>query len=207
MSGPQGSGSDGMPPGTTPAGTPAPPGSRRAMRAAAGQAGSSEAPAPAASDAVAPAPAPAPPAGPPLTRLPYGVEPPTSDVSPVAGDARLPGAHRGGFARLPTQPIGIMSQSSPSEPGTEPIPAWEPPRPQTPPRGFAVGALTFAILGLIGSFFIGWAFPLGVVAIVLAIVALRRPLENRSVAIWAIALAAVSLVYSAGWLLYAASFI
>ena len=38
-----------------------------------------------------------------------------------------------------------------------------------------------------------------------AIFALRRPLESRGMAVWAIAIGAVSILYSAGWLLFAAS--
>lgn len=136
--------------------------------------------------------------------MPYGVEPATSDVSPVTGDGQLPGVHRGGFARLPTEPIGITLQSAPAEPGTEPVVQY--PSPQAPPRGFAAGALIFAILGLVVSLFVGWGFPLGMVAIALAIVALRRPFESRGLAVWAIMLGAVSIVYSIGWLAYAASF-
>ena len=62
-----------------------------------------------------------------------------------------------------------------------------------------------AIVGLLVSLFVGWGFPIGLVAVVSAILALRRPLESRAVAVWAIALGVLSIVYSAGWLLYAAS--
>lgn len=188
----------GKPDGVRPA---AAPGSRRAMRAAASHSGQ---PAAAADDS-APAGDPASRTTPPLTRTPYGIEPPTSDVSPVTGDGRLPGAHRGGFARLPTEPIGITLQSAPGEPGTEPVVQWG--ASPSPPRGFAAGALIFAVLGLVVALFVGWGFPLGIVAIVLAVVALRRPLESRGLAVWAIVLGAVSIVYSIGWLVYAASFI
>ena len=46
---------------------------------------------------------------------------------------------------------------------------------------------------------------LGLVAIVTAIVASRRPVERRGVVVWAIVLGALSVLYSAGWLLWAAS--
>lgn len=70
-------------------------------------------------------------------------------------------------------------------------------------RGFAGWALAFAIVGLVVSFFVGWGFVIGVVAIVLGIMALRHPRDSRAVAVWAIVLATLSLVYSAGWLIFA----
>ncbi|HKT56365.1 MAG TPA: hypothetical protein VJR25_06300 [Microbacterium sp.] len=69
----------------------------------------------------------------------------------------------------------------------------------------AVWALVLALLGLVVSFFVGWGFPLGLAAIVVAIVALRRPWESRVVAVWALVLGVLSVVYSAGWLIYAAT--
>lgn len=80
---------------------------------------------------------------------------------------------------------------------------WIIPPPAPPARGLAGWALAFAILALIVSLFVGWGFPLGIVAIVAAILALRRPLESRAVAVWAMALGAVSMLYSAGWLVFA----
>ncbi len=65
-------------------------------------------------------------------------------------------------------------------------------------------ALGIALVGLAASFFVGWGFPLGLAAIVVATIALRRPWESRSVAVWALALGVLSVVYSAGWLVYAA---
>ncbi|HWT32664.1 MAG TPA: hypothetical protein VN107_02800 [Microbacterium sp.] len=69
----------------------------------------------------------------------------------------------------------------------------------------AVWAVVIALLGLAVSFFVGWGFPLGLSAIVVAIVALRRPWESRAVAVWALVLGTLSVVYSAGWLIYAAT--
>jgi hypothetical protein len=69
----------------------------------------------------------------------------------------------------------------------------------------AAWALVFAIAALLVSTLVGWGFPIGFVAIITAIVALRRPLESRAVAVWALVLGVVSVLYSAGWLLYAAT--
>ncbi|WP_271180712.1 hypothetical protein [Microbacterium terrae] len=135
------------------------------------------------------------------------VEPVSPDVT-VAGDAAfLPGVHRGGYLRLPTAPIQVTTQSAPSEPGVEEPHEllWEPaPEPVLPHRGLAGWALLFAIIGLVVSFFVGWGFPIGVVAIVSALLALRRPLESRAMAVWALSLGVVSVLYSAGWLAFAA---
>lgn len=79
------------------------------------------------------------------------------------------------------------------------VPAAPSPR----PARRASRALTVAIVGLVLSLVVGWAFPVGVVALVLAIRALRRPGESRGVAVWALCLSILSLVYSAGWLWWA----
>lgn len=72
-----------------------------------------------------------------------------------------------------------------------------------PPRGLAPLALAAGIAGIIVACFVGWGFPIGIVAVVTAIVAIRRPQERRAVAVWALVLGLLSLVYSAGWLSYA----
>lgn len=119
----------------------------------------------------------------------------------------LPGGHRGGFQRLPTAPVGITSQSAPDDPDgdhTVQLVQWAMPEPARP-RGFLAGwALAFSIVGLAVSLFVGWGFPLGFGGMVAGMLSLRRPLESRGVAIWAIVLGAVSVLYSAGWLLFAA---
>ena len=66
-------------------------------------------------------------------------------------------------------------------------------------------ALGLAIVSLAASFVGGWMLPLGLIAIVTAIVASRRPVERRGIVVWAIVLGALSVLYSAGWLLWAAS--
>ncbi|BDV29811.1 hypothetical protein [Microbacterium terricola] len=131
------------------------------------------------------------------------IEAPSSDVEPVTDTTRLPGEHRGGFSRLPTGPVDIAL------PGFE-IPAdldmdWYAPEPAPLRRGMAAWALGFSIAGLVVSFFVGWGFPIGLAGAVSAIIALRRPLEPRGVAIWALVLGIVSILFSIGWLLWAAS--
>lgn len=159
------------------------------------------------------------PARPPVPPLPPGippavsavVEPPSPDVALADEASPLPGAHRGGFHRLPTAPVGITEQIAPQEPGTESGPAptvtaqWLMASPAPPRRGLAAWALVFALLGLVASLFVGFGFPLGLVAIVAGLLALRRALESTALAWWAIGLGALSLVYSGGWLYFAAT--
>jgi hypothetical protein len=130
---------------------------------------------------------------------------PTPDVEAVFGDSTLPGGHRGGFQRLPTAPIEVSVPGPPGGEQTEPLVLWAMPEPPAPYRGLAAWALAFSIAGLIVAIFVGWGFPLGIVGIVSAILALRRPLESRAVAWWALVLGCVSLLYSAGWLALSAA--
>lgn len=136
------------------------------------------------------------------------VEPPSPDVVAAREAAAMPGSHRGGFQRLPTAPLNVTTQSAPAEPGTPEDAAttagWRMPD-ADPSRGLAGWALAFSIGGLIMSLFVGWGFPVGLVGVVTAIVALRRPVESRAAATWALVLGLVSILYSAGWLLWAAS--
>jgi hypothetical protein len=122
------------------------------------------------------------------------VESASDDVAPGA-TVTLPGEHRGGFQRALTEPVPV----------TEPVHTevrWAPPPPPPLPRS-GPWALTFAIMALIVSLLVGWGFPIGLVGAVLAVVALRRPWESRSLAVWALCLSLLSLLYSAGWLWWA----
>lgn len=134
------------------------------------------------------------------------VEAPSDDVAPAA-TAALPGEHRGGFQREFTQPVPLATPVVAGEGESswmpEPEVRWAPP-PEVLPRS-APWALTFAVLGLIVSMLVGWAFLIGLVGAVLAIVAIRRPWESRAVAVWALCLSLLSLAYSAGWLWWAST--
>ncbi|MFT3798221.1 hypothetical protein [Microbacterium sp.] len=124
------------------------------------------------------------------------LEAPTDDVEP-APTAALPGEHRGGFQRELTGPVPIAASIHTEVGPTAPVPAALP--------HSAGWALTFAILGLIVSLLVGWGFLIGLLGLGLAIAALRRPWEARGVAIWALCLSLVSIVYSAGWLWWAST--
>lgn len=155
--------------------------------------------------AAAPPPPPAPPAPPPAASppvIPAAVEPPSADVAPVGAESALPGRHRGGFERWPTAPIGFTPIAT--APDLDAPVEWEQIEPAAPSRGMSAWAIGFAIAALVIAMFVGWGFPIGIAAIVTAIIALRRPLESRAIAVWALVLGVVSLLYSAGWLIWAA---
>ena len=153
--------------------------------------------------------APPPPEAPRTLGVTAAVEPPSPDVALADEASPLPGAHRGGFQRLPTAPVAVTQETAPAEPGTadaeEPVLQWLMPDSPAPHRGLAGWALAFSIGGLVASIFVGWGFPIGIVGVVSAMLALRRPLESRAMAVWALVLGIVSLLFSAGWLLYAAT--
>lgn len=185
-------------------------------------------PAPEPQDAETPAAAPAgaeagsPPAG-GIASAPAGAEagaPPAGGIatSPASPDvdlgseaAVLPGEHRGGFTRPPTAPIEMpTTQSGPAEDLSEDLSEelvevrWAPHSLESsgPSRGVAAWALSFAVAGLAVSFFVGWGLPLGIVAVILSIVALRRRSESSTVGGWALALGILSSLYSVGWILW-----
>ncbi len=139
-------------------------------------------------------------ATPPAAVVASRTEAPSDDVAATA-TASLPGAHRGGFRRELTEPVPIIAAVH-TEPEWSPDPGSQSavPLPRSAPWG-----LTFGILGLIVSFLVGWGFLIGLVGTGLAIVALRRPWESREVAVWALCLSVVSVLYSAGWLWWAST--
>jgi hypothetical protein len=142
-----------------------------------------------------PPPPPLPPEPEPPPPLPPGPEG-ESFAAPAAEAPRLPGVPHRGFDRLPTAPVPAQSQSGPAEDGSgeAALPSWMPaPEPARAQRGYAGWALGVAIVGLLFSLFVGWGLPLGLVAIVTAILALRRPWESRAVAVWALVLGGVSV--------------
>ncbi|MFS0868152.1 hypothetical protein AB3M83_12565 [Microbacterium sp. 179-B 1A2 NHS] len=140
------------------------------------------------------------------------IEPPSPDVARVPSTPVLPGEHRGGFRRELTQPLPIAPPLEVHpEPGLvtgellnpDPQVHWIHPPPTLPHS--AGWSLLAGVLGLILSFFVGWGFPIGLLGAVLAILAIRRPWENREMAVWALTLNLASLVYSAGWLWWAST--
>ncbi|WDG18798.1 hypothetical protein [Microbacterium sp. Clip185] len=130
------------------------------------------------------------------------VESPSDDVVVPTQAAALPGTHRGGFTRPPTAPVDVQEQVAEHE---EPLAttATLPTTDAGAPANFATLSLGFAVVALIVAIVVGWGFPIGVGAVVLGLMSLRGRVESRPIAAWGVALGALSLVYSAGWLVYA----
>lgn len=122
----------------------------------------------------------------------------------ASGPAAAPGSATGTAADEPRVVSVVIDTDAvvESAAGTREV-RGVPAAPSPRPARRASRALTVAIVGLVLSLVVGWAFPVGVVALVLAIRALRRPGESRGVAVWTLCLSILSLVYSAGWLWWA----
>ena len=132
------------------------------------------------------------------------------EVGHPSGDARVPGVPAPEYSRLPTGPVGVSPMFE-SGPDTGPTPLWEPDtgeRPSPPAREesrLAPWALLAAVVALVASFFVGWGIPVAIVAVIAAIMSLRRPVESRAMACWALVLGILAIVYSLGWLIWAAT--
>lgn len=130
------------------------------------------------------------------------VESASDDVIVPTRAADLPGTHRGGFTRPPTAPVDVREQLAQHEE----LPATTATLRTTDaasPANFATLSLGFAVVALIVAIVVGWGFPIGVGAVTLGVMSLRGRVESRPIAAWGVALGALSLVYSAGWLMYA----
>ncbi|MFT4135430.1 hypothetical protein [Microbacterium sp.] len=127
------------------------------------------------------------------------VGPRAAELEPAEAGAAGPDRAQAGAAQAAAVEVGAAGASEPQAPtaGSDRV-VGPPARPRR-----AAWALTFAVTALIMSLAVGWAMPVGILALVLAIVALRRG-ESRGVAVWAVCLSLLSLVYSAGWLWWAA---
>ena len=166
--------------------------------------------------AVPPTPAPQPASAPPASALPASALPLPPELTIVAGAApapRVPGAADERFRRFPTGMVDVPSgggvtTSGATVDGDEPhVAEWStsPVPVASPYRGIAGWGLGFSIAGLAVSFFVGWGFPIALVGLITGAFALRRPTESRAIAGWALALGITGLVYSAGWLIFAAT--
>lgn len=125
-----------------------------------------------------------------------------------AGAARLPGARRDGYTKLPTGPVGIepVVVSGPMADAPASDEEWAPSVTEMIPvddARLAPWALLAAIVALGTSFFVGWGIPVAIVAVIAAIMSLRRPVESRAMGRWALVLGLCATVYSLGWLVWA----
>lgn len=138
--------------------------------------------------------------------MPGGVETPAGAGTPTGGgtpvsagmpitDASAPSPHLDDDPeRMATAQLEMAAF------GDHLIP-YVPPQPPVP-RSMAPWALALAILALSASLFTGWLLLLGVGGVIVASTSLRRPHDNRRPAGWALSLAVLSLVFSAGWLIW-----
>jgi hypothetical protein len=151
--------------------------------------------------AIEPAPDAAPAPVPRMDPVVATIEPASPEVA-LGGEAfGMPGEHRGGFARELTAPVDVTSLRH-DEP--EPEEGWTPTGtiPARRRRGsLTAWALGVSVVALAASIFVVWGLPLGLVAVVLAILALRRH-GRRPAAIWALVLGSVAVLYGAGWLVW-----
>lgn len=132
------------------------------------------------------------------------VELPSPEVERPMGTASMPGASKG-YGKLPTAPVPVNELSVPDAEefaarGWTPTPQAEP----TDDARLAPWALFAAIVALATSMFVGWGLPVGIVAVIAAIMTLRRPIENRGMALWALVLGLFATLFSTGWLIWAA---
>lgn len=135
------------------------------------------------------------------------VEEPSAEIERPAGATRMPGAPRDNYTKMPTGPVGVEPVVASGPPDTTGTPAvqWAPDdgtRVEDNTR-LAPWALLAAIVALCASWFVGWGIPLAIVAVVAAIMSLRRPVESRAIALWALTLGLAATIYSLGWLIWA----
>lgn len=138
-------------------------------------------------------------------------EPRVDGVSPEmerpASAAPVPGSSKD-YAHLPTGPLNVEPVISGPDADAEAFTPdeWEPapePEPIDEAR-LAPWALFAAIVALAGSMFVGWGIPVAIVAMIAAVMCLRRPVENREMAMWALVLSIAATVFSAVWMIWAA---
>lgn len=131
----------------------------------------------------------------------------SGEVERPAGTTRLPGARRDGYTKLPTGPVTVepVVATGPHLEVDDHEEEWVPS--DAPVRRddmrLAPWALFAAIVALCASFFVGWGAPVAIIAVIAAIMTLRRPTENRTIARWALVLGLVATAYSLGWLVWA----
>lgn len=132
------------------------------------------------------------------------VEQPSAEVERPEGAASMPGASKG-YSKLPTAPVPVERETVPD---AEEFAAsgWAPSAEaeHTDDARLAPWALFAAIVALATSMFVGWGIPVAVVAVIAAIMTLRRPIENRAMAMWALVLGVFAALFSTGWLIWAA---
>jgi len=136
------------------------------------------------------------------------VDNPRPEIERPAGAAGMPGAPREEYTKLPTGPVNSqpLIASGPADTAGMPAAQWapDPGEPVDDSGRLAPWALVAAIVALVTSWFVGWGIPLAIIAAVAAIMSLRRPVESRAIATWALVLGLAATIFSLGWLIWAA---
>ncbi|UJP08858.1 hypothetical protein L2X99_10150 [Microbacterium sp. KUDC0406] len=134
------------------------------------------------------------------------VEEPSPEVERPTGSAALPGARKT-YSKLPTGPVSVEPVMTGPDADTGGLRAeWEPAAGETYAEDrtrLAPWALFAAIVALCTALFVGWGIPVAIIAVIAAIMSIRRPVESRAVAIWALVLGITATVFSSGWLIWA----
>lgn len=135
------------------------------------------------------------------------IDRPSGEVERSVGSTRLPGARNDGYTRFPTGPVGIepVVTSGPDTDAPGSSARWAPSETEmtVDDSRLAPWALLAAIVALGASFFVGWGLPVAIVAVIASVMAIRRPIESRAMARWALVLGLTATVYSLGWLIWA----
>ncbi|QDE34087.1 hypothetical protein FIV50_04330 [Microbacterium foliorum] len=138
---------------------------------------------------------------------PTRIERPSGEVENPAGSARIPGSRREGYTKLPTGPVGVepVVVSGPVADDIGRRTEWAPSTDASAvdDTRLAPWALMAAIVALASSFFVGWGIPIAIISVIASIMSLRRPVESRAIARWALVLGLCATVYSLGWLVWA----
>lgn len=138
---------------------------------------------------------------------PTRIERPSGEVENPAGSARIPGSRREGYTKLPTGPVGVepVVVSGPVADDIGRPTEWAPSTDASAvdDTRLAPWALMAAIVALASSFFVGWGIPIAIISVIASIMSLRRPVESRAIARWALVLGLCATVYSLGWLVWA----
>jgi len=134
---------------------------------------------------------------------------PHPEIERPASTARIPGAPRDEYTKFPTGPVNSqpLVASGPAETSGMPVAQWAPDSGESVVDDggrLAPWALIAAIVALITSWFVGWGIPLAIIAAIAAIMSLRRPVESRAIAMWALVLGLAATIFSLGWLIWAA---
>lgn len=115
----------------------------------------------------------------------------------------LPGAPKG-YGISPTAPVPFpLTNSDPQTVAADWEPSTAPVATPVDDARLAPWALLAAVVALVTSMFVGWGIPVAIVAVIAAIMSLRRPMESRAMALWALVLGLCATLFSAGWLIWA----